>query len=103
MVAICNIGFKVLSLSKFLSFFVSLVQRGFFLSDHVRVSFQHIAQSSQNISVFVSYKDILLYHQVLPFIKRVYMQDRFSCHVSLVSFKLELFLSLFLTFLTDKF
>lgn len=35
------IGFKVLSLSKFSSFFVSIVQRGFF--NQLRVSCQHIA------------------------------------------------------------
>lgn len=93
------IGFKVLS--KFSSFFVSIIQRGFF--NHLRVSCQHIAQSPRNSSVLVSYRDILLYHQVLPFVKRVYMQIRFSYHVSSVSFKLELFLSLSLTFLTDKF
>ena len=35
------IGFKVLSLSKISSFFVSIVQRGFF--NQLRVSCQHIA------------------------------------------------------------
>ena len=70
------IGFEVLSLSKFSSFFVSIVQRGCF--NHLRVSCQHIAQSPQNSSVLASYRDILLYHQVLPFVERVCVQIRFS-------------------------
>lgn len=98
MVEICNTGFAVLSLSKFLSFFVRIAQRVFFLLNHLRVSFWHTAQLPPKIFhyLFLRNKDIFLYTQVLPFIK--VSMYRLDLVVMLFHYQTGIVLGLFLDF-----
>lgn len=68
----------------------------------MRVSCQHIVITPKYFSISILQRLSPL-SPGLPFVERVCMQIRFSYHASSVSFKLELFLSLSLTFLTNKF